>query len=499
MNPGLTQTQFTYIGKRLFYLLGKLFELRQHRFRFERGEVRVEDYNDKNSNTSEWVLYGVNPGVNTDANGEIFIRVTGAGPYTVKGYTAAGASGEVFAAAAGAVGDTVAISASSSSGITGTVKLGATVTAETDDVHKIRCFVDYLIRDVQVFNGDETYDATLREAVIASNAAVASLLKDAEAQLVTVVKTCLTDYVAARINAASKVALDKGTDVQDGAVSLVIQGILEELRLAMIDNTTPQTVIQAVIAAGAVAFASGNTGLGSMVTPTMLEKAIPGLLTWRCTDETLGAEKFTATHRRSDDGTLIESKNALYVGKEWKDPDIGVASAILLRTLTKTGDGSNLYLSALSSGWSISGESTANTNSGVLYWSVTNNTGAYWDISFYKSSARLATDLVAKATAIVNGASFTASAQRRSGLTISGVAGSTMAAATGTLLLNCFKSGPPADTFTSTITRTSSGEIQKFLAELLPEELDWYLKGDSSATLPDSLMTRGVVTIYGRN
>ena len=50
-----------------------------------------------------------------DANGDIIIRVTGTGPYTVKGYTAAGGSGEVFAAAAGAVGDTVAISASSSS------------------------------------------------------------------------------------------------------------------------------------------------------------------------------------------------------------------------------------------------------------------------------------------------------------------------------------------------------------------------------------------------
>ena len=502
MNPGLTQLQFTYVGTRLFYLLGKLLELRQHRFRYERNEVRVEDVNDFNANTSSWVLYGVNPGVNTDANGELFVRcVASGGDWIVTLFLASGGGAGDRVAVSGVTADgaTATFTALNGYGISGTCLLDATVVAEIDDVHKLRCFTDYPVRDVQVFEGTESFDATLRPIVLASNIAVADALKAAEASLVDAFRQCLIVYVASRINAASSIPLDKGYDVEDGAVSLIIKGILEDLRLAMIDNTTPQSITQAVIAAGSVAFASGNVGLGTMVTPTMLEKALPGTITWRCSDETLGSEQFLASLRRSDDGSIVEGKNPLYVGKEWKDADIGVSSAVLLRSLSKTGDGTNIYFSVLSSGWSVTGESTSNTNNGVLYPSIVANGGA-WDISFYKSSARLSTDLVAKATSIANNAVFSAVAQRRSGLTVNGTAGSAMAAwSSGTLLLNAFKSGPPADVFTSAVTRTSAGDIQKFLAELIPETLDWYLKGSGSPTLPDTLMTRGVTTLYGRN
>lgn len=505
-NPALTQTQFTYIGKRLFYVLGKAFELRQHRYRYEKSEVRVVNAIDKNGNNTLWYVYGANIGVNTAANGDLFIRhVANVGDWDVKLYKATGGGGGDLVAQATAVADgaTATLTAQNSSGLTASCVLDATVVAEADDVHKLNCIVDYPVRDVQVFDGTETRDAEMRAILSASNASVVTSLKAAEEQLINAFKQVLTIYVAERINAGSSTPLNATSEPQaGGAISLSVEGILEELRLAMIDNTTAQSVREAVIAAGSPAFAAVNQGAGTMAAPDMLEKALPGTLTFRCTGETVGSEKFAVSHRRSDNGEIVNADNEMTIGQEFKDAKIGIASCLLERSLSKTGDGSNVYFSALNDGnWSVAGENPRNTDAGILHWSVVASaTAGKWDVKYYKSSARQIGDLVAQALATDDAELFQAVAYKRSGLTVNGKGGSTMAAATGTLDLKCFKSGPPADQITVAVTRTSSGEIQKFLAELITEQLSWYLEGASSSeTLPDTLMTGGITTLYGKN
>lgn len=506
-NPDLSQAVFDRIGERTFYLLAKYMSVREKRYQFEGSSCRIYEENDTASSTSDWSLSGVELGTNTDSNGVLFVRISdetpGSGQATVDLYKATGgSSGNKVATGSGADGSTITLSEENSSGITGSVKLGTITASETNDAHRLRCWVDYPVRDVQVFDGTEMQDYALRARTLASNAQAVDLFKQIEALMVADFVALLQEYVAARINAGSSQALVKGFVRDQGAVSLRVTGILEELRDAMQDNTTVQYVLQTVVNAGAASFDAGNSGKGSVSSPTFYEKILPGTITFRCADETIGREEFDVVLTRSDTGEKVAAQSRLRVKREFKDANIGIQSLTLQRVFSKTGDGSHTNLSSVTDGnWSTVGESSSNTNAGTLYWKIVSN-GSNWDVEFYKASTLQSGDLVAKATNYATNAIFQAVQQNGSGLTVNGKVGSGPTnGTTGSFLLQPFKSGPPADVFTIVISHTSSGEIQKLLSEMVDVGLDWFLNSaaSGSVTLPDALLLRGGAVLKGRN
>lgn len=513
LNPGLSQASFDLIAERFCYLLKKYFVLRGMRYRFQRGTVRVVKEGTKlpaaNPGTSI-VLNGVNlskQGINTDVDGKLFLRVTdetpGAGQSRWQLFKATGAGGtDEMARADVADGTTGSFVAQNSSGITGTIVVGTNTASISTDVTWLRCYVDFAVYDKQVFNDAVIEDAATRAAIQATNLAIVSAIQSAEALALQDWVNLLANYVANYIISQNAVPINKKTTVTSGAVTLQAAGVLEDLRSAMLGNTTIQYIVKNTVSVGAAAFNSGNAGLGTMATPQFYEKMLPGTIILQCQKETIGTEEFSVALRRSDDNTLITVSNRLRIKQEFKDPTLGISSMTLQRTFSKTGDGSNLHLAVASdASWATTGETKDNTSAGTLYWQIVVN-GSNWNIQFYRAATYQPGDLEAQATNVATGATFQATDQSGRGLTVNGKVGSAPVTLTqGTFLLNPFKAGPPYDIITLAVTRTTTGQIQTLLAELVTAGYDWYLNSTTSGseTWSDSLLTRGSDPLYGFN
>lgn len=101
----------------------------------EKYDGQLVETADPNSNTSAWVLTGIDIATHTDA-GKVYVRITGAGPYTVNLYKASGGGTlDKIATGAGAAGGAVVLAEANSSGVSGSVTLGNPVTPEADDLH----------------------------------------------------------------------------------------------------------------------------------------------------------------------------------------------------------------------------------------------------------------------------------------------------------------------------------------------------------------------------
>lgn len=513
MDLGHTQAEWTrLLGREIGQaLVAPLRLLREVRDRFRLSRTQVVNWGDCASAAPQITaatLTGVNLGTNTSALGELFVRtaVNGGGGYDVSLYKAIGASGgDLVAKATGvATNGTGTLVAQNSSGLSGTVTLAGTVTTETNDKHKLVVLVDYRAQLSTIFDGsvedDEAsraamkkfYDAVVAQIDNAISAGVRAMqdigLSAADNPVARVNKFCLTTE--------STLESDQAIVEGSGAVRRSRTGLFEVLRNDMNDETTggEQTVQQIAPAGSAGAFGSANTGQGSVASHTPSGQMIPPS-TWRfqCIDQTIGAEKFRCTigFTRAGDDRAIVDPSPLTVKQPWSGT-LGFGPITLLRMRTKTGDGSNLNLAATSY-FTESGENSANTNDGTLYWLIASN-GANWDISFYNSSSYLSTALVAKATNVATGATFQAVQQNSSGLTINGKVGSgPTTTTTGTLVLNTFRTqnsnGQP-DEFTVTVTHTGTdGVYQRLLADIFgaalnsasssPSISDDYVKGNT--------------------
>ncbi len=491
-NAGLTQAQFDKVSLRLGFVISLLRAAREMRNRFRRSSVRTIEVKDYNANfATPPVLTGVKLGTNTNANGEIIWRVTGAGPYTVKGYTATGGSGEVCTGSA-AANATVTLAASNSSGLTGTILLAASVTAENDDKHRTACFPDFPLQVPPIFDGTETRDGGARAAIEAALGQMADQAAQIESLALGLLGTIMRTYVGPTVQVGSpngSLLSPIITADGSGALSASITGTAEELRTNMKDNTTVQYVVQAAPSAGSRTYETGNVGQGTIASPTLYQHAKAGLVIIRCTDGTVGAEKFQVTLQPTDLSDVITAANPLTVGQVFVDQKIGIASMTLVRTFSKTGDGTNVDF-AVATGATVSGLTPSNSSGGSFGVKITAN-GGNWDVAFYKTTSGFATgDIVAQATAVAAGAAFQATAVNRSGLTINWTVGSAPTTAhTATLNCQCFQSSPLADRISFTITSTSPGKWQEAWSEFVR----WYLNSTTSGseTWAEGLVTRG--------
>lgn len=456
---------------------------------------------------------GVKYGVNTDKEGRVWVRVTGTGPYTVSVYTAASASGLV-AQGSGAADATVTLSAQNSSGMTGTWKLPSSVTADTSDNIQLLLVKDFPAILLDVFDEqDGVEDDPYTRAVIAELYAVIGngIESTYSAMLAILQRAFLSDTSAtgtnrkARLNAFNNA---KNTSFwnpattnaqEDGGVTVSKAGAIAQTELNMADETTgsTQTVLERNPSAGSVSYGSNNAGSYAFTvdTPEDRCKAITVKATCIRGVDTgdLGNEAFSIEIVNDEDESDIPNANEAIFGQPWAH-DIGI-SGTLARTLSKTNDGSNNIFTAASNAV-VTGESNANTDSGVLYWETTGS-GPY-TISFYKGSARDASDLVAQAASIASGTVFTATAKNASGIQVAWQLGGTESATNGQLDLNPPKvdadnNGTPDQFEFSVTVPAGAGLIQTGVGRLFGGQLN---SASSSETISDSYVKAGTFPPY---
>lgn len=484
--------------------------------RFKRERVQILNLNDVTSATPHFTactltgvdLHAATP--NTDEEGFLYVRITGGGPFQVSLYRATGGAGgnevaRVASLAASATGTWVA---QNSSGLGGSVTLGATVVAETDDKHRLQVFPDYRGQLLKLWPSDGTTDDDSDSREVAKDlldnlGRRASGMLDAIRAAAPQLLLSSSDNPIARGNAFTKTSetsllLESVTD-DAGAITRTRTGWLEVFRKAWVDETTGSTqdVLERVVTAAAAVFESGNDGLGAIAGITLDEFAPVGEVRGICvaglgTAEG-GAERFrlefSSAAGEDEEGFVLA--NQMTVKKSYKGQR-GLGAWTLLRTHTKTGDGSNLNLGVAgipgTTTFSFVGENETNTDSGTLYWTIVANASNF-DVEWYSDSAR--TNLVAKVENQAAAAtSVLASAQNGSGLSITHDIGSAPVATTqGTVDLNFFNAGANGvtpDEFRITISLGASGTIQKLWGLLF----GYYLNSISAAPQHDDALGR---------
>lgn len=500
-NLGKTNAQWERLAGRELCgaFLAPMREFRELYDKLTRERTQIVPLN-LNGNITALTLAGVNYGVNTSIGGELWVRfAANGGNWDANFYTAAGASGLVAHVTNIADGATASLVADNSSGLSGSVTLGAAVVAVSDDLYKLLVVVDYPGRLPLIFPGTEGIEDDKYSREVASQgyseAAAACLtainaLKAAAAKWGTGATFGNVRW-AGRGNSFNQVAEgslstdSQVTDQTSGNVTRRRGGLFVRMSENMRDETTgsEQDVVRRVVAAGAGSFDGANSGRGTVASHTPSEKTPVGVWTFECDAGSdtgaLGRESFSGNFRATDGSGLTFSFSGLRVERDWSGPR-GLGSIRLRRTYAKTGDGSNLNLAAVTTGL-VTGETNQNTENGVLYWRVTAN-GSNWDYEFFSASSRIPSKLVAKATNVATGGAINATPYN-SGVSVTWTAGSGPVNGTeGTLTLQPFltqnSDGKP-DKFTITTSITGTpGLIQSILAD----EFDAALNSDSSGS-----------------
>ena len=502
-DPNLSQAAWNAYWERFGVLAGMENDLEVMRQRFSEEKVRAVNRNDKNGNFSAGTLSlsGAKVGTNTSADGRLYVRlVANSANWDLHLYTAVSASGEVGQALDVADGAVATIVEANSSGLTGSVTLDASVVAEADDVHYLQVYPDYRLAINTHFDKDGAdRDGEMEDVLLSVADAVASSMTTALATI----RGAIDQIMSLQLGPASKStyvgrnysALNRTVESDDGALTVAFKGALEDLRLASKSNnggSTPQEVVENLLSVGAVTYESGNVGTGTTPTATAYEHQEAGTWTGVCTSETIGSEEFEMSFAPTEASRAnfgYTSPRKLRIKAEWKDPGseptniedpfVGIKSLTIDRARTVTND-TGTMLDTTVTLWSETGETSTNTDDGILYVSAETN-GANFDISFYKDSNKPSSALVAKATNIAASAAFTASQRNRSGLSISGTLhGSVADGNASTLNLKVFKKdgrtdGDP-DRFEFAITETSAGKWQR----MFRRRLGYYMHSDTA-------------------
>lgn len=504
-NPVQSQDTFDALFERLALILGPGEMLEPLEELFSRAVVKIIEHDPK-ENTTGWTLTGVVPGVNTDANGKLYVRfVADGGDWDVSVYKATGAGGGDLVASANAVADgaVATLAADNSSGISGSVTLDATVTADATDTHILECFIDWPTYSRSILDGSQAEDTEIKKALDTAYTSVASSIRAARQALASVLNAAAVRSLIARITKteATQAFLTKGVSVDEGLVTLDVSGAAEDLRDAMQDNTTEQKVAVTTLTAGSVTADSGNAGLGTLTVGAISPNMVPCKVIATCVDEGMPDEEFEITALSSDGKTSLKGRSRLRVGREWNDPDLGV-SLTLSRTYDKNStDGTNVQVAAVSFITGVTGITADNSDDGTLYGKSVAN-GGTWNFEFYKASGLTAADLVAKATAIAADGLFTATPSNQSGLQVGWKAGSTPTnGGTWQLDVNPFKKkrvGQGGDRFEFDISRSAKGAWQEAARKQFDRRIvappatttGWYFHQGSGPTIPDSTLKR---------
>lgn len=502
-NHALGQTAWNKLMRRIGFMLGVIKRLRDQERFFDasRGRTQIREENDTLASTSLWTLSGVQIGTNTDDDGVLYVRITDGSPNTVDLYKAAGGSGgDKVATGTGSDGATVTLSASNSSGLTGTVKLATIGASETSDLHRLRVYPDLAVRARVLFDGTEQEDGAILASALDASERSKALVAASIAYWQTALTTFLQTEWARIMKSATRTtsAISRATLSDNGTISTVFTGLLEDGRANMADETSPaaQTVLARTVTPASATYHASNQGKGALLaTPTMEEWARAGLVRMTCVSATIGQELFELTQVETATAKSFTALNKLRINKVFADPQLGIRTMKLLRTWAFTG--ATADFNTTQSNWSLTGETSTNTNDGVIYLKVTGSTGA-WIVSGYSSSTYSTASKVFASEAGAAAATVNFSESNGSGLSgylKIGTAPTT--GNTGALNLQTWRTQRSADgkpdeiTFDVAVTR--GGEFQERVAELFGYALN---STASSPTISDSYVSACTFPAY---
>lgn len=512
-NPALSQAQFDQLFDRLCEPLCAWRALREQWRRFSEEKIRYFECGNINGFTSGWTFTSLDI-KSLDQGGILYIRITDGAPNTVSLYRATGAgAGDKVAEGTANDSNTATLTAQNSSNIAGTVDLGVVTANEADDNHYLVVLPDFPNRLPHIFDGYESQDfgqeqlATRWQSTLSR---IASYLWSAQQQCVSFVRYLMSNYIADKLTVDDREAAGYNVssvgDSSSGTVTVTKTGLVRWLELVMGTNTTAQAVLQKVPTAGAAAAASSNRGkltIGSIVLAPGARDGVYNLTCSRGGSTNFGTEEVTVTFKPAGYGgpgqndATIQAQAVLRPRGTYRAPEIGLESCTVVRDTDKTaGDAGHTEFADAEI--TVSGETTANTSSGILYGVVT-GVSPNLTVSFYKASGAGATDLVAQVSGISNSGAFTAVAQNSSGLTVVGTAGSLPTAAEVTFDLNGLESDsngsnvPDAWTIATADPATAAtyGLIQECISEIFGPSAELRELTTGNETIEDGVVTRG--------
>ena len=480
--------------------------------RYTRERTQIQSLGDFTSATphiTAITLSGVSYAVNTSDRGGLYVRfVANASNWDIHIYTAPAASGEVGTATNVAASATGSIVAANSSGLTGSLTLGATIAGDVSDNHELIVDVDWKLEGAMRWPSDGTYDddASSQAAFTRANAAQAGAVRGMiarELQLLDELMIGAGDNPVAFGNFflqgdENRNLVDVVSRSSTGVVSRIRQGLLPILFSAMTDEATGSTQdgVERVVDAQAAAFDSNNDGLGAVADHTPEEHCPIGTWYFTCIaghndgPEIAGNERFSVRFASADSDDTLGSADfrELTVGESYKGPD-GFGAITLTRTIVKTSDASHVNIA--NSTITPVGENGFNTASGVLYVLVVDAGGSTFNFEFYSSSAGRSAgnahgDLVARVTGIAAATATQATERNGSGLSVSFTTGSApVDTNTADLDLNFFSSqnsSSAPDKFSIPTALTSAGLIQALMSLVLKFKIPSVV---SSPQIPD--------------
>lgn len=487
MDLSWSQTQWTDFFQRVGLVASVYHFLDRIRDELKRDEIIVEEYYDPNEHLTNWVLTGVDLFTNVETTlgaGLLYVSIAAnADNWDVNIWKDSTRVALVAKATDIAAGATGVLAEQNDSGISGTVDLAVGIAADTNIWLRPKCG---LLRQINTLPIDDTFDSFLQVDMMDVLTDVVNGIGTSISKVESFVKRQLIPWISNKMQSQEKTYQSPLESVSGGTVSFVNRGVLLDLIDAMNDETTAGAQIVETPNIGSIseAFDADNVGVGTVGTPTWLEYAENCLVTLECTVETIGSEEFSVVAKMDKDGSRITAQNSLMVKKTYISTDVGIESMTLVRTIVDAG-GENDHFED----WAFSGETSVNTNGGVLYCTYTAATKL---LEIFSDTARAAGDLVASGTWDgIDGSTCTLTEQNESGL--SGSVKIVQAAAADPLTTNTLEVDlqvfKEEDRIYLDYSRTRLSKFELFFGRLFKTELPHIVS--NGHTIWDAFANRG--------
>jgi len=395
------------------------------------GETADEDDSEVTAiSITECVL-----GTDTNAFGFLFgslVDETPVGGATVNLYLETARS-TLVATGTAANGAAATLTAQAGYTLAGTVTIGTIGANRTFMIRVLPPLVEILD---DVFSGVEQEDEDNRRAIVDGAIRASALLSQVfgiwAALAARVGMTTVSRYLVGSSAPGSVLSSNLKAETA-GNVTESPRGFLEDLRLAMVDNTGGSGGIDvgSPTRTGTLTFPGAWTGRGA--NPTLTDRAIPGTILVTCIkglDAKAPTFRVTETptdpRRRDQPGAELQAEVPLTIGQLWQSQRLGISAMTIRYSAVVTNTTAN-QMATTATLWDVTGLTDALSDAGKL-WGIFDGTTA----NFYSSeTARDADDatsseLVTQATSCANNTAFV-SADLGNGLVVSGTAGSAIA------------------------------------------------------------------------
>jgi len=436
MDYGLSSSDWDRFWQWLEIFVIAVRKVKELRRFFAEDYVDLEEYGDVDDQLSSWSLSGVQFDKNTDEKGQIYVKVyydSGGGEYQVTLYKDAAMNNAVAYGATNSTPGTVTLSEQNDSGLSGSVYLD--YSADTTDVYlKVKPSASRMLAWLGEHRWDKEVELQKQsQDTFSSAAATLGTLRDTLAALLDQFLYCWADVVQSPESMLNDYTVDSDAAEAD------FDGIAGDLADAMSDDSESFGQVSFSITTTADA---DNQGQGTVSAEMYHFQEDEAEIHLECTDETIGSETFSVSRVLSD-GTREDSSYSLTMHQTFVDPAIGVKSLSITRTITDENDAGNHFQD-----WSVSGETSDNTDNGDLYCKWTESTKK---LEIFKDAGR--TQKVAEGTG-EGSFPMTITCTGNAGLTVQVTVASDPGADNDELIvhLNCFKTG---DRFRLSVSRTS--------------------------------------------